>query len=532
MTNNYSFVSHLAMVAMFASAIYCPISAQTKFAPCSDELRAMLQQSAPQTVAETFPAADPLTSSRHAAPVKAPEGDWKSLGEGVYFEDIMTYYSNVEKGTHWTVEVEESTDEPGWYRFKPYANPDNTLTKMNGQTDTETYFYLNATDPSKVYMENATVFNRYQITNFVPENNWPASSYTRYGTLEGGKIQFVYGAFGLYTSYGWMVSNAESGFKLYLPGTSIYDYSFEASAPFCVEDNQVKVTMKCGEHIAKVKVMYADGFFSATDENIAVVEQYGTETESLKSVTLTPEKNSIYTAILVALNAEGETVAATEVNFFGVYDESSKWQTMGKGVFYENLYGSAYEDVDPEELTVTFARSIDNPNRFRITDAYDTHSVLKTITLYHDDHHHYIYIDATRPDHAFIEASPLGVETQFGEGAVNSVAAAYNGTDYEDKVFENGYYGNFDTETGKITFPANSLFIAESKYENGQFMPIPGEVWFILPGYTAIESVEIESESCSPATYYNIMGQPIPAPLPGQIAICRDGKSARLIINK
>lgn len=529
MTNNY--LSTVIGLTLLLSGFACA-SAQKAIASCSSETRALLQVSAPETTAQrlSLESTAPMISTRAAAPSKAPEGDWKSLGEGEYFEDIMTLYSNVAKGTHWAVEIEQSETDPGWYRFLPYANPENTLSKLLGKTDTETYFYLNATNPSKVYMENATAFGRYQITNFVPENNWPASTYQRYGTLENGIISFVYGAFGLYTSYGWEVTNAEPGFKLCLPGAQVYDYSLTASAPFCAEDNELTVKLTCGKHIAKIKALTAEGYFDAVDENVLIAAQYGDESESLKKLTVKPEKNTIYTLIIAAFNADDEIVASAGIHYFGVYDESSSWKKMGICEFTDGIYSGAYEDIDSETLKIEISSHADKPNYFRVTDPYLYHSTLRDVSLFHLDHYHYIYINATRPDRAYIEASPVGVKTQFGEGAVFSLGGIYTGTQYEDELFNTGFYGYFDQEKGTITFGSNSLLLAESAYNDGEFMQVPGTTIFALPGYTGVEKVEIEYADDADVLFFNLQGQPVRRPSSGQMVIERRGSSARLII--
>lgn len=68
-------------------------------------------------------------------PVSAEE--WNSIGQGVYYEDLMPALDPaIEAGQHWAVDIEESADVKGLYRFILYhryspiaeylEGPDNT----------------------------------------------------------------------------------------------------------------------------------------------------------------------------------------------------------------------------------------------------------------------------------------------------------------------------------------------------------------------------------------------------------------------
>lgn len=77
---------------------------------------------------------------------------WNKLGTGLYTDDIMTTFYNVENVTY-EVEIEESSEQPGLYRIVyPYgpAYPYNA----EGDYDASKKYYLevNACDPGAVYL--------------------------------------------------------------------------------------------------------------------------------------------------------------------------------------------------------------------------------------------------------------------------------------------------------------------------------------------------------------------------------------------
>lgn len=116
----------------------------------------------------------------------APEGEWEAIGTGRYYEDLFPVLNSSLRGLSWEVAVEKSTSEDGWYRFAPYSVP-SAVTEAYGGTD-DTWFYLNATDPEKVYFEVATVFGRYEFSQVVPECGYRVGD--RYATLSNNIVSW------------------------------------------------------------------------------------------------------------------------------------------------------------------------------------------------------------------------------------------------------------------------------------------------------------------------------------------------------
>lgn len=120
------------------------------------------------------------------AALAAPDGEWQKIGTGRYYEDLFTFFSNDYRGLNWEVEVEQSATDAAWYRLAPYA-VESAVTKAYGGTD-NTYLYINTTDPTKVYVEDFTMFGHYEFTQVVPECGWKLGD--RYATLTNGIISW------------------------------------------------------------------------------------------------------------------------------------------------------------------------------------------------------------------------------------------------------------------------------------------------------------------------------------------------------
>ena len=85
---------------------------------------------------------------------------WKSLGMGIYFDDIvLPGFTQEGVGDKWMVEIQESTETPGMYRLvDPYGAGvcpyyDALVGIGVKMPDKGNYLYVNAVDPEGVYIE-------------------------------------------------------------------------------------------------------------------------------------------------------------------------------------------------------------------------------------------------------------------------------------------------------------------------------------------------------------------------------------------
>lgn len=88
-----------------------------------------------------------------------PNEGWTSLGYVPYTDGYLTAYPYLavdEEGNPytWDVEMQESDDEPGYYRLvNPYGEPCPMNEPGEYDPDELAYLYINATDPDAVYIE-------------------------------------------------------------------------------------------------------------------------------------------------------------------------------------------------------------------------------------------------------------------------------------------------------------------------------------------------------------------------------------------
>lgn len=160
-----------------------------------------------------------LGNSPKPLPAKIVENGWHSIGNGVWYEGLLTIFDEIEYGMSWELEIEESDEVAGYYRMIPYGE-DSPVAEIVGAPD-NTYFYVDASDPQHVYAEEFVAYEdfeySYWFSHKVPENLWDVECY---GSLEDNVIYFPPSSFGYFdpeSCFFWDV-NFEGDFKIILPG--------------------------------------------------------------------------------------------------------------------------------------------------------------------------------------------------------------------------------------------------------------------------------------------------------------------------
>ncbi len=353
--------------------------------------------------------------------VTEAEGEWNKLeGKGKWFEGLLTLYSDVKKGQSWEIEVEENNQTPGLYRIYPYAsqNP-NPIATMIGQSDDETYVLVNATDPEKVYTTNR--FQPFGLTLFSminAENNFNGNNY---GTLTDGVITFPANSFAYQGEDGWYVGNVDGDFKIVLPGADFKDYTFNVATDYiCSIDNKATVNLTLGSDIAKVKALAVPSWSVNGERASATVDETGTEypiTSKTISIELTQPG---MTSILVnAYNDAGEIVAYATTHNVYVADDAANWKDYnGTATLVEGFFSNVFTDVEATPVEVKVQENINTPGLYRIVNPYANHPIMGQFTVNHSaGHNHSIVINATDPDHAYVEMCSPGV-THIAVGSI------------------------------------------------------------------------------------------------------------------
>lgn len=457
---------------------------------------------------------------------KAPAGNWEPIGQGTYSEDLLTYYWDVPVGLRWAVDIEESAEQPGWYRFIPYG-PGSPIAEYYGSPDGN-YLYINATDPDKVYVEDFWPYQE-EISNLVPDTGWPADSYQYYGTLSEGIISFKPGSFAIGVGTGWQQTSMHDGFMLALPGYKLTDYSLSVKAPYCADDNNFEIHIRKGESLVTLYMLIVAG-----EEPVWYVDPYRIvdEGEVLEAgtdvVAYSPTQAGIYTALVAGLDDSGELCNAAHACFIAIDEEPGAWRLIGTGKLNESAYASVYDEIDPVEVDVEVEENINTPGYYRVVNPYAAHPYLGDYVL-ECAHNHYLYVNATDPARVYIEPSAIGVDYQCGEAALWSRAGSciQEGVD-PDEIEAADYYGKL--EDGCITFPCYALLLSEKTFSDGEFLGCADDFRLELPDGSGIGSVSVGQISAP--VYYNLQGVRVDMDraAPGVYIRSLDGRTSKVFV--
>lgn len=463
--------------------------------------------------------------------ITVPSGEWIPLGTGTWCEGLFTEYG-ADDDLRWPVEIEQSAEQPGWYRCIPYGS-NSPISELVGTPDNTTYVYINATDPNRVYIPEYEVYNgQYPFCQLVPENGW-GNAWMEYGYMEDGMICFDADTFVTWYVDRWNLCG-DGNMCIGLPGTHIPDYRLATEAPFCAYGNEIglDLTVK-GDDIATLKAMVLEGLVDLYSENSYIVAELGTEidADADRIIVSDLDKRGLYSYYLVALDADGNIVNARLTTVMAEFDNDDEWETVGTGTMYEGIVSPFYMELPMTIIDVDVEKHKTQPGYFRLKDPMKYHPVLSTIMTQGHDHHHYIYINAADPDGGvYIEASSLGLETPNGQAAVWSQFADYLEAGMTPDYLKGYALGGSMTDDGLITFPNNTLLYAERGYKYGQFVNSGDRMRIDLYHATAIREIGTDNTDTAPCRYYNLQGVAIDNPAQGQTVIRLGNAKAEKII--
>lgn len=458
-------------------------------------------------------------------PMASPTGEWVKISTGIWFEGPMAgIYNDVSEG-QWEVDVYESATTKGWYRVYPYV-ASCQLAQLLGRADTQYALDICAVNPSKVYIESWTPYNMVEFCSYATEAGFSGSNY---GTLSDGVITFESRSLVLQLKSnptGWSI--APEGFKLVLDASTYKDYSINFEAPLCSSESEQYIRFAIGEDVANVKLVCLEGLYPMNAANASIVAQSGDDITSYANSNVSlglTGPNTMYSLLYVTLDASG-TVREKGVKYaFIVENDDENWEDVGQAVYSEAIVSELFSDIETEQLTCTVQRHKTTADYFRLVNPYKSMSVMNPISSH--SHNHYLYLNATDPDHVYIEPSVLGlnINSTFGDAAALSW-----GYSYLDKIEQgetDDVWGKLDKTAGTITIPAGNMRLLLTNYNNGSFLtPDPTNdflVTFPEGAFSGIDELNVDSDSNAPVEYFNLQGIKISNPTPGQIYIKRQG---------
>lgn len=372
------------------------------------------------------------------------------------------------------------------------------------------------------------------------------------GVNEGGHIYFPCLQSVCYTIDGenFYYCDDDGRFGFALPGVTVSDEDnrIELSMPaYCFDNNIVTIHMKAGRNI---KLFKYDFFSEFSEDMYQAVVQSGSVGEYVAEgdITVNLEGNvsgnkCVYFAV-VAGTAEGVIKDSGFLELYLVPNDHEDWEAKGTADYTDGIVAGIY-DIENHTYTLDYQEHRDTPGYIRIVDPYQW----ETGWMYADpefdvghSHRHYLFIDMTDPSAVVLETSPLGLSVDPDSGHAKATSHAFESMKMEGKskaeVKAQGLTGSYNDVTRTLTFPARSIWYAESGYNNGQYYETNKAGAFRIklnPGSSGLEE-GMETDSSSPQTtprYYNLQGQPIPVPTPGiPCILLREGKEAMIITRK
>ncbi|MDE6276595.1 MAG: hypothetical protein K2M06_00625 [Muribaculaceae bacterium] len=478
--------------AFFALLSLCFLSAEA--------VETLVEPVADSSVFTRRAVSEPANDVRRAPAI--PNGQWKNIGTGKWFDDLFSYYQVVAPGDVWDVVFEQSADNQAWYRVLPYG-PGSPVAEMMGEDDTDNYVYINTSDPAKVYIPDFKAYGQYIFSQHVDENSWWDDA--DYGTLSDGIITFPANCFchRIHEAGGpWSRVNTSGKMRIALPGAQTSDYALKVESPFCPdEEGNVRIRFTLGEDIATVKYSLVQGEYFAEGNNVNVVLSQGAVLKGT-SLRATPHERSMFSLLVVALNREDEVVASTQCQFFGPDSaDPDTWRTAGEASFSESFFMPIYQNLTAETLVVPYEESLEHPGRIRLVNPYSVHGFSPAIE---HAHHHYLFIDASASSAVYVEPSAIGADFGGGESAVWSVAGRYVEYGLASEAYNLGLFGKRSGNV--ITMPDYSLLVGEKKYAGGSFAETgAGFRVSLRPAQSGIEN--IDASAAAAERYYTIDGK-------------------------
>lgn len=440
----------------------------------------------------------------------------------------------------WEVDVYTAEDAPGWYRLNPYPTG-NPVRDSIGSAN-RSLLYINASDPKKVYIDSWNAFNQFTFNNIAPEGGIASGS--SYGTCFGGIVKFPARTF--YLTYGGKNYYVDGPTQLIIDKDNYKDYAAAPEVDFCFAPGKGKMNFKTSADLKHVKMLLSTLMIEMSPNVADVVAQQGESIDEILNqegpafeFTIKTEKGEQpyvgpYSMLWVGLDDDGNVVCSGHKFYFSSADDNDNWKSLGMGKMTDTfitplLVESAVADVDVE-----VQESVANPGYFRVKNPYANSTQIGFINADHSslNHNHYVYINATDPNHVYIEPSAVGLYHQnigniamFTEGYIYSVME-------EDVALgeKNLSYGKY--ADNKITFtkglPANQAntewwstvyYLVDNLDPTFQYDYYYGDFVLTIPSSGVADLVGNDSE----AEYFNLQGMKVAAPQKGQILIKRQG---------
>lgn len=490
-----------------------------------------------------------------------PGEEFTSLGTGMFFEPwICAVFNTNGLPRMWEVEIQESTTRPGYYRIiNPYLGGNCPYFEAGEANNV----YINACDPDGVYIET-------QSLGFCPNYRYGEAFYISsvcgrhlekgMSTLEEEKEAGNVGHLSENiitipaSALLWMMPLFDDGdfywckqnFVLRLPGAKNYSVDVQHYAPGfdrvvtdCSNTGEAYVLVTKSDDVAKLKYVVSYNVVTVDDELSAQVAEVGREIPAGDLVVKAdPSFVGRATVYVVGLNDEGKAVCADCAHLDFVNDDAlGPWKSIGKTNYEDVIMLCVYDEMSPS-YEVQVEESTTTPGLYRLVNAYSQSGYWDKYNqgnIHNHDYNHHVYINATDPDHVFIEPSPMGLAANDGAMMIVSKAKIYLDAGFSKELIDEledmlgELFGKYCD--GLITIPAGAILGAETKYNDGNYYPA-NEGYEFRVNIPEVDgaAAPVITDTDAETRYYDLQGRPLTNPAAGQLLIEQYGTTARKVI--
>lgn len=471
-----------------------------------------------------------------------PTGEYKSLGIGSMTDDMLTAWYGYEPVTY-DVEILQSVDDPNFYRvLAPYGKSfADAMLKVNNVALTETQYdaagtcvlNIDATDPDNVYFPKTMTGCK-----------WSDDGEMYIGIPTSAEVWFKDGVFGAPRhgvaagdDTGARAFNVRQQFRIALPGAA-NDFTLTiAPVRQCLITRKFEADLTVGRDVAKVVYatvpdMYEDEMDTYVDNVAALGAEFGPRGRFSYDMDEVRKE----TLIMVALDRNGTQVAHAWVSYYYIDDDAENWQDVGEAIFSESMLSNVY-NIEPQDVKCMLQRHRERPQYLRLVSPYSAHTHWYTGTHdTHNDHNHYLYINAEYPDCIYVEESPMCMDFGHGMFRLWSFAGYFlaMGEDLEEVA---GLGGEYDEDAREISFPEETLLYSMYNYENADWCyDETGATKVTLPEgfdlYAGVQDITVDADANAPVEYFNLQGVKVAQPQPGQVVIRRQGSAVSKVLSR
>ncbi|MCM1347789.1 MAG: hypothetical protein NC338_00125 [Firmicutes bacterium] len=437
--------------------------------------------------------------------------DWQSIGTGRYTDGFVAWAAQ-DTGYEmapWQVEVEESASHSGLYRVvNPYLGCSYAADYDEVDMSKDYYMIVDATDAQNVYIpEFETGVKPYYAND---EMVW-GRSYSP-GVLEDLVITFPSNGLNCMTqSQGWLTSNNDANFTLYLPGAKDYSASISGSES-CLNGETADIIITTGADIATVT--YTMGLENQTPD---VINSATPDNGNLE-LQFPADKHGKWLFRANCFDSEGNLKATLSMAFFRNLDNDANWTSLGQATMTEGFALAFFGDYyGPNTYEVEIQENVNTPGFYRIVNPAlnNPNEYIAEYDIHYCSLDHYLYIHAENPKQVYVEEWPVGLDMYYG----NMIIKQLNG------------YGTLANNV--IDIPGDAIGMWSSDFNGGSPVTMRTDFVVTMPeGYSDIESIEI-SNANEPEEYFNLQGIKVEHPEVGGLYIVRKGtKTSKVFVTE